>query len=118
MAKSLFSSSMKTALASLVLSAGSLFGSVTAQVQELEGNTRDYLTKGSVNASALIEPPPALHSNALREQMAVVLWLQYTRTPAQVAFVSKSSIWNALPQYSAWILSTPTALNSKTRWMR
>ncbi len=75
MAKSLFSSSMKTALASLVLSAGSIFGSVAAQVRELDGNTRDYLTKGSVNASALIEPPPALHSNSLREQMAVVLWL-------------------------------------------
>ncbi len=90
MASSLFMPCMRIALASLLLSAGVIFGPATAQVQAFDGKTRDYLPKGSVNASALIGPPPNLDSNELREQMAVVLWLQHTRTPAQVAFASKS----------------------------
>lgn len=46
-----------------------------------------YLPAGSVDAAALIGPPPALDSKAFNTQMAIVLWLQKTRTPSQVAFV-------------------------------
>ena len=49
-----------------------------------------YLPAGSVQAEALIAPPPALGSSAFKEQMAIVLWLQQTRTPAQVAFVEQA----------------------------
>ena len=45
---------------------------------------------GSVDAEKLIGPPPAQDSAAFAEQMAIVLWLQKTRTPEQVAFVEKT----------------------------
>jgi acid phosphatase (class A) len=51
---------------------------------------RIYLPVGSVDAANLIEPPPAEDSYALREQMAVVLWLQQTRTPDQIAFAEQT----------------------------
>lgn len=46
-----------------------------------------YLPAGSIDAAALIGPPPEIGSQALDQQMAIVLWLQETRTPEQVAFV-------------------------------
>lgn len=60
---------------------------VAGPVQAQEPAARHYLPAGSVDAAALIGPPAAPGSAAFREQMAVVLWLQRTRTPAQVAFV-------------------------------
>ena len=51
---------------------------------------RQYLPVGSVDVAELIGPPPALDSSEFREEMAVVLWLQRTRTPAQVAFVEQT----------------------------
>ena len=58
---------------------------------------RQYLPAGSVDIKALIEPPPALDSAAFGEQMAIVLWLQRTRTPAQVAFVQQALDLERLP---------------------
>jgi acid phosphatase (class A) len=56
-----------------------------AQAQQREAPT--YLPAGSIDAAALIGPPPEVGSEALDQQMAIVLWLQETRTPEQVAFV-------------------------------
>lgn len=61
-----------------------------APTQALDPEARLYLPAGSVDAGTLIEPPPKLDSTKLREQMTVVLWLQRTRTPAQIAFVRKT----------------------------
>ncbi len=58
--------------------------------QALDPEAQLYLPAGSVDVGALIEPPPKLDSAKLREQMTVVLWLQRTRTPAQIAFVRKT----------------------------
>jgi len=55
----------------------------------LEAKSRHFLPAGSVDVAALAPPPPAVGSPAFNEQMAVVLWLQRTRTPAQVEFVRK-----------------------------
>ncbi len=52
-------------------------------------DSQTYLPANSVDAVALVGYPPAVDSNALREQMTVVLWLQKTRTPAQIEFVKK-----------------------------
>jgi len=46
-----------------------------------------YLPAGSIDAEALIGPPPETGSAAYEQDMAIVLWLQKTRTPEQVAFV-------------------------------
>ncbi|NJO67518.1 MAG: phosphatase PAP2 family protein [Rhodospirillales bacterium] len=54
-----------------------------------EQTTALYLPAGSVEAAALIAPPPPVDSPGFREQMAVVLWMQRTRSPAQVAFVQE-----------------------------
>jgi len=51
---------------------------------------RLYVPAGSVDAAALIGPPPKLGSPEFHEQMAIVLWLQKTRTPSQIAFVEKT----------------------------
>lgn len=48
-----------------------------------------YLRAGSVDGQALLGPPPAADSSAHDTQMAIVLWLQRTRTPEQIAFVQK-----------------------------
>ena len=50
---------------------------------------RRYLPAESVDAVSLVGHPPAVNSKALREQMAVVLWLQKTRTPSQIAFAKR-----------------------------
>lgn len=49
-----------------------------------------YLPAGSVDAAALIGPPPAVGSTKFEQEMTVVLWLQRTRTPEQIAFVRKT----------------------------
>ena len=54
-----------------------------------EQKQRKYLPVGAVNAEALIGPPPAHDSAEHKTQMDIVLWLQKTRTPQQVAFVEK-----------------------------
>ena len=54
-----------------------------------EEETRIYLPLASVDANKLIGPPPAIESPKFEEQMAIVLWLQKTRTPEQVEFVRK-----------------------------
>jgi len=46
-----------------------------------------FLPDDAVDAQTLIGPPPAVGSPVFEQQMAVVLWLQRTRTPAQVTFV-------------------------------
>ena len=52
-------------------------------------NTAAFLPEGSVDAEKVIGSPPASDSEKFREQMAIVLWLQETRTPEQVEFVLK-----------------------------
>lgn len=60
-------------------------------VAETHGkDSRIYLPIGRVDAPAVIQLPPLEGSDALREQMAVVLWLQRTRTPEQVLFAEKA----------------------------
>lgn len=59
-------------------------------VHAKEPTTRQYLPAGSVHIDALVPPPPAVGSAAFKEQMTVVLWLQRSRTPEQVAFVQKA----------------------------
>ncbi|MCP4381583.1 MAG: hypothetical protein GY798_09240 [Hyphomicrobiales bacterium] len=49
-----------------------------------------FLPAGSVDAAALVGPPPEMDSDAFETQMTVVLWLQLTRTPEQVAFVEQT----------------------------
>ncbi|MEM7445443.1 MAG: phosphatase PAP2 family protein [Pseudomonadota bacterium] len=49
-----------------------------------------YLPEGSIDAAALIGPPPAIGSEVFDQQMAIVLWLQETRIPEQVAFVEQT----------------------------
>lgn len=61
-----------------------------ARAEALDPVKRLYVPAGSVDAAALIGPPPKLGSPKFHEQMAIVLWLQKTRTPAQVAFVEKT----------------------------
>jgi len=48
-----------------------------------------YLHDGAVDGAGLIGPPPPVGSPEFNTQMAIVLWLQYTRTPGQVAFVKE-----------------------------
>ncbi|WP_419906435.1 phosphatase PAP2 family protein [Hoeflea sp.] len=49
-----------------------------------------FLPQGSIDAKALIGPPPARDSADFKTQMEIVLWLQHTRTPEQVAFAEKT----------------------------
>lgn len=51
---------------------------------------RQFLPVDSVDAAALVPPPPTVGSPDLKQQMAVVLWLQRSRTPAQVDFVRET----------------------------
>ena len=59
-------------------------------VEAEEAQTRAYLPAGSVDAKSLIPAPPKVDSPALNEQLAIVLWLQRTRTPEDVQFVEKT----------------------------
>jgi acid phosphatase (class A) len=63
--------------------------SLAQPVLAKEPLSRRYVPADSVDAEALIGPPPAVGSAAFKEQMTVVLWLQRTRTPEQVAFVQQ-----------------------------
>jgi len=63
---------------------------VAEPVQAKEPGKRQYLPTGSVDIDAVVPPPPAVGSPAFKEQMTVVLWLQRSRTPEQVAFVQKT----------------------------
>lgn len=51
--------------------------------------SRQFLLPGAVDSAGLVAPPPEVGSPELEEQMAIVLWLQKTRTPEQVAFVQQ-----------------------------
>lgn len=46
-----------------------------------------FLPPGSVDGEALLGPPPQPGSAEFAQDTAIVLWLQRTRTPEQVAFV-------------------------------
>jgi len=48
-----------------------------------------FLPEDAVDAETLLGPPPAAGSAAHDTQMAIVLWLQQTRTPEQIAFVQE-----------------------------
>ena len=55
-----------------------------------EKDSSVYLPSGSIDGAKLIGPPPAADSPEMKTQMEIVLWLQKTRTPEQVEFVSTS----------------------------
>lgn len=74
---------------SVVLCALTVWGSVEA-IRTADAQDRLYLPVGSVDAATLIGPPPAMGSAEFKEQMAIVMWLQKTRTPQQVAFVERT----------------------------
>lgn len=57
--------------------------------QAREAQSRRFLPADKVDITALVPSPPAVGSAPFKEQMAVVLWLQRTRTPAQIEFVRK-----------------------------
>jgi acid phosphatase (class A) len=63
---------------------------VAGPLQAREPQSHVYLPAGSVDAAALIGPPPAVGSAKFAQEMTVVLWLQRTRTPEQIAFVRKT----------------------------
>lgn len=63
---------------------------VAGPLHASEPDSTRLLPTGSVDALKLIKPPPAVGSTAFHEQMTVVLWLQRTRTPEQIAFVQKT----------------------------
>ncbi|MEZ5787308.1 MAG: phosphatase PAP2 family protein [Xanthobacteraceae bacterium] len=63
---------------------------IAPPLQAREALSRRFLPAGSVDVAALVPPPPAIGSAGFKEEMAVVLWLQRTRTPAQVEFVSRT----------------------------
>lgn len=62
-----------------------IFGVLPASSQESGSNT--YLPEGSVNGVELIGPPAEQGSPEFKTEMAIVLWLQKTRTPEQELFV-------------------------------
>lgn len=63
---------------------------LAAPLQAREADVRRFLPVGSVDVARLVPPPPAVGSADFEEEMAVVLWLQRTRTPGQVEFVRKT----------------------------
>lgn len=68
----------------------SIVAPLHAPVLAKEPPARQYLPEGSVDIDAIVPPPPAVGSPAFKEQMTVVLWLQRSRTPEQIAFVQKT----------------------------
>ncbi|WP_136659087.1 phosphatase PAP2 family protein [Nitratireductor sp. XY-223] len=58
-------------------------------VMASENDRKRFLPAGAVDAEALIGPPPARDSAEFKTQMDIVLWLQKTRTPEQVAFAEQ-----------------------------
>lgn len=61
----------------------------TLPAQARDPGQQSYIPNNSVDGEALIGPPPAAGSAEFQRDMTVVLWLQRTRTPAQVRFVEK-----------------------------
>lgn len=61
--------------------------SVATPLQARETQQRHFLPADSVDVASVVAPPPAVGSADFKQEMAVVLWLQRTRTPAQVDFV-------------------------------
>lgn len=59
-------------------------------LQARDADVRQILPAGSVDVASLVPPPPAVGSPDFKQEMAVVLWLQRTRTPAQVDFVRET----------------------------
>lgn len=53
-------------------------------------STPKFLPEGGVHGAEIIGPPAAVGSPEFETQMAIVLWLQQTRTPEQVTFVSET----------------------------
>ncbi len=76
---------MKTRLTALCWMLALL--TITASAPAQQTASPVYLPAGSVDIEKLIGPPPAADSPAMQTQLAIVLWLQKTRTPEQVAFV-------------------------------
>ena len=62
---------------------------LTQGVRAQKADTPVYLPEGAVNGVELIGPPPPVGSAEFKTQMAIVFWLQYTRTPEQVEFVAE-----------------------------
>ena len=67
-----------------------IFFLISWPLQAQETTSRKYLPVGSIDGAALIGPPAAIGSPEFKSQMAIVLWLQLTRTPEQIAFVEKT----------------------------
>jgi membrane-associated phospholipid phosphatase len=67
-----------------------VLATLAAPLHALEAQPRRFLPAGGVDVAALAPPPPAVGSAAFKEEMAVVLWLQRTRKPAEVEFVRKA----------------------------
>ncbi|MBL8658803.1 MAG: phosphatase PAP2 family protein [Rhodospirillales bacterium] len=61
-----------------------------APLHAREAEPLHFLPAGSVDVASVVPPPPAVGSAEFEEEMAVVLWLQRTRTPEQVEFVRKT----------------------------
>ena len=59
-------------------------------LQATDTSENVYLSMTPAQSEALIGPPPARDSAEHKTQMDIVLWLQKTRTPEQVAFVEKT----------------------------
>ena len=68
----------------------SCFVLVSVPALSRESGSNVYLPEGSVDGVALIGPPAKIGSPEFETQMAIVLWLQRTRTPEQVLFVQDS----------------------------
>jgi len=62
---------------------------VAAPLRADTAQTPVYLVPGAIDAEAVIPAPVEIGSAAFKQQMAIILWLQKTRTPEQVAFVEK-----------------------------
>jgi acid phosphatase (class A) len=63
---------------------------LAAPLHAREAGPLRFLPAGSVDVASVVPPPPAVGSAEFNEEMAVVLWLQRTRTPEQVEFVRKT----------------------------
>lgn len=77
----------------LALTASILIVFVLAVAEPIQAKVpeeRQYLPAGSIDMEALVPPPPAVGSPPFKAQMTVVLWLQRSRTPEQIAFVQKT----------------------------
>lgn len=64
-----------------------LFFVLVVPVYAQETSKKQYLPESGVDGAALIGPPAAVGSPEFETQMAIVMWLQKTRTPQQVEFV-------------------------------